>query len=100
MIKVTDLVLKSIELIERYGELISVENLPGQAQSLERDDFLIVYTTPFSGAEVLPGELSYIVDVWFKNKKVFSEYFKSHEELHGGERKKRAEWCKLLMLLD
>jgi len=100
MIKVRDLGLKAIELIELYGENLVVENMPGYAQTMERGDFLIVYTTPFSGVESLPGDRSYMIDIWYKNKKVFSEYFKSLEDLYNCNRSKRAEWTKHLLSLS
>lgn len=100
MIKVSDLVLKAIELIELYGEMLSVENMPGHAQSMQRGAFIIVYTTPFSGVEVLPGKRSYMIDIWYKEKKVFSECFKSLDDLRNCNRVKKSEWAKRLLSLD
>ncbi|UJX26441.1 hypothetical protein L3Q70_04610 [Pseudoalteromonas sp. CF6-2] len=100
MTKVRDLGLKAIELIELYGENLVVDNMPGFAQTMERGDFLIVYTTPFSGAESLPGQRSYMIDIWYKDKKVFSEYFESLEDLYNCHRSKRSEWTKHLLSLS
>ena len=100
MIKVRDLGLKAIELIELYGEELSSENMPGFVQTMQRNDFMIVYTTPFSGVEVLPGKRRYMIDIWYKNKKVFSEYFKSLDDLYKCNRAKRSEWAKQLLSLN
>jgi hypothetical protein len=92
MRKVSDIAAKAIELIEKHGKKLQAENLTGYAESLETENFMIVYTTPFSGAEVFPGEKMYMIDIWHDGKKVLSECYLNLEELKVLGKSKRAAW--------
>jgi hypothetical protein len=88
--KVSDIAVRAIELFEKYGTRFEDNNLSGYAESLETEKFMIVYTTPFSGAEVFPGEKMYMVDIWHEGKNVLGEYFRNFEEMRGKGKSKRA----------
>lgn len=100
MRKISDIAVRSIELIEKYGTRLEVDNLPGFVESLETESFMIVYTTPFSGAEVYPGEKMYIIDIWHEGKKVLGECFRNLEEIRGKGKSKRTAWVEELFELE
>lgn len=93
MIMVYEIVKKALELIKRYGNRTEVENLSGFAESFKLKNFVVVYTTPFSGAEVLPNQKKYMLDIWYKDKKVLSEYYSNIEELELSGHSKRVSWA-------
>ncbi|MCG9732339.1 hypothetical protein L1D44_21395 [Shewanella sp. Isolate13] len=92
MRKISDIAVRAIELIEKYGKRLEVDNLPGFAESLETESFTIIYTTPFSGAEVYPGEKMYMIDIWHEGQKVLGECFQNIEEIRGKDKSKRTAW--------
>jgi hypothetical protein len=59
-----------IELTTNKGYKFKVKNLSGFAEAFKKEVLSMVYTTPFSGAELFPGQTAYIVDSWYKHKKV------------------------------
>ena len=100
MRKVMDIAVRAIELIEKYGTRLEADNLSGYAESLETEKFMIVYTTPFSGAEILPGEKVYMVDIWHEGKKVLGEYFQNLEEMKGKGKSQKASWVEEFFKLE
>lgn len=99
MISQKEIIEKSIRLVDKRGALLKPENVSGHVQKAELESFIILYTTPFSGAELLPGQLFYGIDIWHHNKKVFSVYFDdlSDEKLLGS---KRQAWVKEFMVIN
>ncbi|WP_338518455.1 hypothetical protein [Alteromonas gracilis] len=87
-----DIILKVIELVEKNGQPLKVDNLPGLAHQASIGDFSMIYTTPFSGAEVYPGQRAYMIDIWYRGKKVFSEHYRDINNVKVKGSKKRAEW--------
>jgi hypothetical protein len=100
MRKVRDIAVRAIELIEKYGTRLEADNLSGYAESLETEKFIIVYTTPFSGAEVFPGEKMYMIDIWHTGKKVLREHFHNLEEMRDKGKSKKAAWVEELFVLE
>lgn len=88
---IESIVHHAIKLVESRGSDLKVKNLPGKVQKYEEGDFSIIYMTPFSGAEILPGEVMYGVDIWKNHKKVFSIFFKTFED-ECLQKYKRAAW--------
>jgi hypothetical protein len=99
MRKVSKIAIRAIELIEKYGTRLEADNLLGFAEVLETESFLIVYTTPFSGAEVFLGEKMYMVDIWHEGKKVLGECFRNLEDMRDKGKSKRAAWVEELFEL-
>jgi hypothetical protein len=93
------IVSASIRLTQEKGHPLVFENLSGFAQEFDCGDLSIVYTTPFSGAEIFPGQKAYIVDIWYKKKKVYSIYFKKFDDLSDSKMKPKGEWIEHLMTL-
>jgi hypothetical protein len=100
MRKESAIAARAIELIEKHGTRLETDNLPGFAELLETENFTIIYTTPFSGAEVFPGEKMYMIDIWHEGKKVFGEHFLSLEEMIGKGKSKRASWVEEFFELE
>ncbi len=92
MKRISEIATKAIDLIEQHGEKFKAEGLPGHAQSLEVENFKIIYTTPFSGAEVYPGQRTYMIDIWYNGQKVLSECYQNYEGLKALGKSKRAAW--------
>lgn len=88
----------AIFLANTKGEDIKVNNLPGKATYYECGKFSLIYTTPFSGAEIYPGQLSYIMDIWVDHKKVFTHCYSDLESI-SSKKTKRASWVAEFMNL-
>ncbi|MEP1446351.1 MAG: hypothetical protein ABJK37_09605 [Paraglaciecola sp.] len=93
------IVQKVIELTTKKGSPLKSKNLSGFAQAFDKDDLSIVYTTPFSGAEILPGQKAYIIDIWYQHKKVYNTDFQSLDELSGCRRRPKGVWLDKFMEL-
>ncbi|WP_372742554.1 hypothetical protein [Neptunomonas sp.] len=72
---------KAIALAER-GEFIKPEKC-NTVQFFKNDELDIIYSTPFSGAEIYPGQPTYTVGIWFGGKKVIEIDYLSFRELEG-----------------
>jgi hypothetical protein len=94
-----EIVQTAIELTAKKGHPWKDKNLSGFAQAFDKDELSIVYTTPFSGAEILPGQRAYIVDIWYKHKKVYNIDFQNIDELSGCRRRPKGVWLDKLMAL-
>lgn len=94
MISQREIVEKAVELALK-GVLITPNNC-NQMQLFENDKLTIVYSTPFSRAEVLPGHPTYMVSIWFGGKKVFSADYLTINDL-GGKRKQLKPWIEALL---
>lgn len=90
--KTGDIASKAIELLEKHGKLFKPDGIPGQVQSVRIENFNVVYTTPFSGVEIFPGQKMYTVDIWYNDKKVFSEYAPSLADIKSLNKSKRSAW--------
>ncbi|WP_158768821.1 hypothetical protein [Paraglaciecola sp. L1A13] len=93
------IVQKVIELTTKKGYPLKDKNLNGFAQAFAKDELNIVYTARFSGAEILPGHRAYIVDIWYKHKKVYNIDFQDIDELSGCGRRPKGVWLDKLMEL-
>jgi hypothetical protein len=93
------IVQKVIELITKKGYPLKDKNLNGFAQAFDKNELSIVYTTPFSGAEILTGHRAYTVDIWYKHKKVYNIGFQDIDELSGCRRRPKGVWLAKLMEL-
>lgn len=93
------IVQKVIELTTKKGYRLKDKNLNGFAQAFDKDELSIVYTTPFSGAEILPGQKAYLVDIWYQHKKVYSLDFQNIEALSGCHRRPKGLWLDKIMEL-
>jgi hypothetical protein len=93
------IVQTAIELIAKKGYPWKDKNLSGFAQAFDKDELSIVYTTPFSGAEILPGQRAYIVDIWYKHKKVYNIDFQNINESSGCRIRPKGLWLNKLMEL-
>ena len=91
------IVEKAIDLAQKKGSPLKSPHFSGFAQQFEGKQISVIYTTPFSGAEVLPGELSYIVDIWYKRKKVYSFYYKHFDEVLKSKKRPKGEWVNALL---
>lgn len=76
----------AINLISAKGSDFHPEGLPGKIQKYENDNFMVLYTTPFSGLEFLPGKKGYCIDIWCNNKKVLNCVFDEFESITGNKR--------------
>ncbi len=74
---------KAVSLSNMYGCLENIEGLSGQVCVTKLDDIGIVYSSPFSGAEVFPGVKCYMVSIWKSNKKIFNCDYKRLADLDG-----------------
>ena len=90
----------SIHLAQNKGARMDVANLNGFVERFENDEFEIIYVTPFSGAEIYPGQKAYMIDIWQHRKKVFSIYYSRFDDLVGTKKRPRGEWVNKLMALD
>lgn len=93
------IVQAAISLTEERGMRIEVKNLGGFVQNFDFEDLSIIYTTPFSGAEIYPGEKAYMVDIWHQRKKLYSVYFKNVDELTDCKKRPKGEWVNKLLTL-
>jgi hypothetical protein len=93
------IVQTAIELNAKKGYPWKDKNLSGFAQAFAKDELNIVYTTPFSGAEILPGQKAYIVDIWYQHKKVYNIDIQNIDELSGCRRRPKGVWLDKLMAL-
>ncbi len=66
-----------------------------RAQSFEKGDISIIYTTPFSNCEPYIGEKYYMVAIRYQNKKVFTVLYRNIHEL-ALKRKREAHWIDAL----
>ena len=92
---------KAIEIVQKYGEMTTVEGLPGKCLSYETESLKIGYLTPFSGAEVFKGVKHYMVDIYhsdYERKKVFSVHFAEINDLTKWTRPKK--WIDELFALS
>lgn len=78
---VKTIVEHAILLANTKGKKMTGLNVPGHVTEYTNGSYSLIYTTPFSGFEVLPGQTSYIVDIWFDNKKIFTHYFSSFDSI-------------------
>jgi len=54
-----------IPYINKNGSALKDENSPGKALQLEVREFNLIYSTPFTRLEILPGEFAkYGLNVW------------------------------------
>ena len=95
-IPVKVLIEHAIYLCTEKGKALQLEGAPGIVMQYDSADFSVLYTTPFSGVEVYPGMKRYIIDIWYKNKKVFNHDFSSLDDIEDGK-SKRAEWVYTFM---
>ena len=92
-----EIVEKAIDLAQKKGSRLESDNFSGFAQLFESKQINVIYTTPFSGAEVLPGERSYIVDIWYQRKKVYSLYYSHFDEVLKSKKRPKGEWVNALL---
>jgi hypothetical protein len=93
------IVQTAIELNAKKGYPWKDKNLSGFAQAFAKDELNIVYTTPFSGAEILPGQKAYMVDFWYQQMKVYNIDFQNINESCGCRIRPKALWLDKLMEL-
>ena len=94
-----EIVQAVIKLTTMKGYPWKDKNLSGFVQAFDKDELGIVYTTPFSGAEIYPGQLAYIVDIWYQHKKVYNIAFQNIDELSDCRKRPKGVWLDQLMAL-
>ena len=90
--KISQVIAISIKLVDMKSKKIKLPNLPGELQEVEVGDFRIAYATPFSGAEVMPGQKNYMLAIWHANKKVFSADWSPVDEDNPNVSCKKWDW--------
>lgn len=89
----------SIHLTQNRGTRLSIKNLNGFVEIFNDGELEVMYSIPFSGAEVYPGQKPYMVDIWHNRKKVFSIYYSNFGELNSSEKSPRGDWIDKLIAL-
>lgn len=86
---------QAMTLIHSRGQNVHLDGAPGYVREVAWGGFTILYTTPFTGAETLPGWRAYRIDIWHGRKKVFCCAYDSLDELTAKGRSRQA-WVQAL----